>query len=205
MTAHIAHTAQHTHTHIAAHTAQHTQHSTHTAHHTQHITHSTARTHTSQHTQQKREGGGGVCQNRRYLRQRTTAPCRRRRTHTCGASGNAPPPPRPPTPRRWAPRHRDTLDHPCAVPNSQCLLRQETSTTFSGISSGPGPPRDPGDLRTWVFHMWCLPPHGVQVESVSFHMLRFEDVRPGTLWIAGVWDPCNEVSPLAEDAPYPVG
>ena len=63
---------------------------------------------------------------------------------------------------------------------------------------------DPPVRRTCPPDQWCLPPHGVQVESVSFHMLRFEDVRPGTLWIAGVWDPCNEVSPLAADAPYPV-
>ena len=64
---------------------------------------------------------------------------------------------------------------------------------------------DPPKRRTCPPDQWCLPQDGVQVESVGFHFLRFEDVdlRPGEFWIAGMWDPCNEVSPLAEGASDP--
>ena len=64
---------------------------------------------------------------------------------------------------------------------------------------------DPPARRTCPPDQWCLPQHGVQVESVGFHVLRFEDVTPGEFWVFGMWHPRNEVSPLAADAQYPVG
>ena len=39
----------------------------------------------------------------------------------------------------------------------------------------------------------------MQVENVAFHIVRFEDVRTGVLWIAGMWEPSNKISPLAEE------
>ena len=64
---------------------------------------------------------------------------------------------------------------------------------------------DPPIRRTCPPDQWCVPQNAVQVQSVGFHFVRFEDVKPGELWLAGMWDSSNEVSPLAADAPYPVG
>ena len=54
---------------------------------------------------------------------------------------------------------------------------------------------DPPARRTCPPDQWCLPEIGVQVTAVHFHLVAFEDVAPGDLWIYGPWSSSLEAHP----------
>ena len=54
---------------------------------------------------------------------------------------------------------------------------------------------DPPERRTCPPDQWCLPANAVQVTAVHFHLVTFEEVKPGHLWIYGPWDSSVEASP----------
>jgi hypothetical protein len=62
---------------------------------------------------------------------------------------------------------------------------------------------DPPIRRTCPPDHWCLPDDGVQVETVYFHFIRFEDCTPFTFWTWGLWEPRLEANPWSPLQVYP--